>query len=204
MSTNDVPGHNPDNHDVLKMGAWAEHTDGSMIFVESTEGSRVIYCMFDLAKNLQYRDATPETSFKKTFSWDPKNPKSTKWTWHDKTPFPWDKVIGSGFQDGQDKPSADAAIAVAENIKAARARHFGTDPDPAMVEASNQSAAAGLGYDDSAAGRVAKALDLEARTIDTKDFEHLVTRTMGSVAILMDKMIDKLNNMGKGKKHRRH
>lgn len=204
MSTNDVPGFNSANNDTLAMGAWAEHADGSMIFVESTEGGRVIYCMFDLAKNLQYRDATPEPSFKKTFSWDPKNPKSTKWTWHDKTPFPWDKVIGSGFQDGQDKPSADAAIKVADDIKASRARHFGLGGIEMTEQGEPVPFVAAEGYDDSAAGRVAKALDLEARTIDTKDFEHLVTRTMGSVAILMDKMIDKLNNMGKGKKHRRH
>ena len=50
MSTNDVPGANPANRDELAMGAWAEHADGSLIFVESTEGGTCIYEVFDLSE----------------------------------------------------------------------------------------------------------------------------------------------------------
>ena len=103
MSTNDVPGAVAGNADKLAMGCWAEHKDGSLLFVESTEGSRVIYSMFDMAHKppIEYRDAMPEASFKTTFSWNGKN---EKWTWHDKTPFDWDRVIKS-FDDGARYPS---------------------------------------------------------------------------------------------------
>jgi len=62
MSTNDVPGHNPVNNDELRSNCWAEHDDGSLILVQSTEGGRVIYMMFDLSVEpvVEYRDAMPE------------------------------------------------------------------------------------------------------------------------------------------------
>lgn len=74
MATNDVPGANPSNADQLRMGCWAEHEDGSLIFVKSVEGSRVIYELYDVASNpiVQYTDAMPEEGFKTQFSWDPK------------------------------------------------------------------------------------------------------------------------------------
>lgn len=121
MSTNDVPGANPRNNDELAMGCWAEHDDGSLIFVESTETGRVIYSMFDMAKQppVEYRDAMPETSFKKTFSWVPDGKKTgtnEKWVWHDKTPFPWDRIIKGGFADGERLPSADHVMSAAERV----------------------------------------------------------------------------------------
>lgn len=103
MSTYDVPGANPVNHDKLCLGCWAEHDDGSLIFVQGAEGGNAVYSMFDLSKDpiIEYRDAMPQVSFEKTFSWDPQGTKGKeKWTWHDKTPFPWDRVIKSGFPDG--------------------------------------------------------------------------------------------------------
>lgn len=123
MSTNDVPGANPSNSDELAMGCWAEHEDGSLILVENTEGDRVIYSIFDVAKEpmVEYRDAMPEIDFKKTFTWDPKKKASIKWTWHDKTQFPWDRIIKEGAQDGHRLPSAEhyrsAAERIAESIK---------------------------------------------------------------------------------------
>jgi hypothetical protein len=117
MSTNDVPGANPANYDELAMGAWAEHTDGSLIFVESTEGNRVIYSIFDMSKDpiIEYRDAMPEISFKNTFSWKPDG-KNEKWVWHDKTPFPWDRIIKSGFPDGGRMASAGDILTAAERV----------------------------------------------------------------------------------------
>ncbi len=119
MSTNDVPGANPSNNDELAMGCWAEHDDGSLMFVESTEGARVIYSMFDMVKSppIEYRDAIPESSFKKTFSWKPGGGGSTeKWTWHDKTPFPWDRVIKAGASDGGRLAFAEHTMSAAERV----------------------------------------------------------------------------------------
>jgi hypothetical protein len=120
MSTNDVPGAKAQNNDTLHIGCWAEHDDGSLILVEGNENGRVIYSVFDLLKKpiVEYRDAMPETVFKKTFSYDGSN---IKWTWHDKTPFPWDKIIKAGANDGQRLAAVDdiltAAQRVAESLK---------------------------------------------------------------------------------------
>jgi len=126
MSTHDVPGANPANNDQLKMGCWAEHEDGSLIFVESTEGERVVYSMFDIAKTplLEYRDAMAKATFEKTFTYDPDDdldPAKIVWTWHDKTPFDWNRVIRAGGQDGPRHASAEhtrtAAQRVAESLE---------------------------------------------------------------------------------------
>lgn len=132
MSTPDVPGSNPANRDVLSMGCWAEHDDGSLILIESTENNRIIYSIFDMAKDpiIEYRDAMPDVSFKSTYSWKPGKPKQDKWTWHDKTAFPWDRVIKTGFSDGQRFASAaglqTAAERVAESLRL-RGQKFDAD-----------------------------------------------------------------------------
>ncbi len=116
MSTPDVPGSNPKNNDQLAMGCWAEHADGSLILVESTEGDRVIYSVFDMGKTpiVEYRDAMPTKGFMDQFSYGKKSPE--KWTWHDKTPFPWDKVIKAGARDGQRFASAEDQLNAAERV----------------------------------------------------------------------------------------
>ena len=113
MSTDDVPGFNPIHNDELAMGCWAEHEDGSLIFVESTEGNRVIYSMFDLDKDpiVEYRDAMSEKGFKERFSHP--NTDKLEWTWHDKTEFPWDRVM-------DDFPAGEKTSAVATLTAAAR------------------------------------------------------------------------------------
>jgi hypothetical protein len=118
MSTNDVPGAVSSNRDSLSMGCWAEHEDGSLIFVQSTENGRVIYMIFDIATDpiTEYRDAMPEDGFKKRFSWNSKDPKSVKWTWHDKTPFPWDRVIKHGANAGQHYASAHDMLNAAQRV----------------------------------------------------------------------------------------
>ncbi len=118
MSTNDVPGAKASNGDTLALGSWAEHDDGSLIFVESTEGGRVIYSVFDMSKDpvVEYRDAESEAQFKKSFSWDPSKPKTEKWTWHDKTPFPWDRIIKAGVSDGPRFASARDQLTAAERL----------------------------------------------------------------------------------------
>lgn len=122
MSTNDVPGANPRNNDELAMGCWAEHADGSLIVVESTEDDRVVYSVFDVAQSptVEYRDTMAVGAFKKTFSWKPSDPKSEKWTWHDKTPFPWDRVIVKGARDGARLTHADHIETAAERVRQSR------------------------------------------------------------------------------------
>jgi hypothetical protein len=132
MSTNDVPGHKPANKDQLATGCWAEHADGSLIFVESTEGGRVVYSIFDMDKVpiVEYRDAMAEGGFKTAFSWDPKKAgKQERWTWHDKTPFPWDRIIKAGGKDGTKYASAEDHLNAAERVRRSREIHRGQPVD---------------------------------------------------------------------------
>ena len=134
MSTNDVPGANPSNGDVLKMGCWAEHEDGSLIFVKSTEGGRVIYEMFDRSRDpiIVFNDAMLEDIFKTKFTYDPNNPKGDKWKWHDKTPFPWNNVIKAGARDGLTYASASDQLVAAVRV-ALSLGLVGKDFDPKSI-----------------------------------------------------------------------
>jgi hypothetical protein len=118
VSTDDVPGHKPENNDKLALGCWAEHQDGSLVHVDSVEGDRVVYSIFDVSKvpPVQWRGAMPEKGFKNQFSWP--NSSKIRWTWHDKTPFPWDRVM-STFDEGQVQDAniiTTAARRVAERL----------------------------------------------------------------------------------------
>jgi hypothetical protein len=128
MSTNDVPGAKSINNDTLHMGCWAEHEDGSLIFVEANEGGKVVYSIFDMQEEpiIEYRDAMLEKDFKPQFSWNGSN---IKWTWHDKTPFPWDRIIKHGAKDGMKFPSAYAQLSAAARVaKSIKARGSIVDP----------------------------------------------------------------------------
>ena len=95
MATNDVPGAKKTNNDKLARGCWAEHDDGSLIYVKDIdENDRVIFEIYDLSLNppAYYPHALAKTDFEKKFSWK-SGVTSIKWTWHDKTPFPWDTVM---------------------------------------------------------------------------------------------------------------
>jgi len=121
MATCDVPGTNPANNDDLHIGCWGEADDDSLIFVEgvSNAENRVIYSIFDMSnKNnpFEYRDSMPKDGFEKMFSKD----SSGKWTWHDKTPFPWEGRIMNCFPDGQRIPSAKQIISAAKRIATSR------------------------------------------------------------------------------------
>ena len=115
MSTNDVPGSNPSNGDSLSVGCWAEHKDGSLIFVNGAEGKTVVYSVFDFSRTpvLEYRDAMATKDFKKHYSWPGKS--GEKWTWHDKTPFPWEKVI-KDFPSGTRIASANDLVSAAQRV----------------------------------------------------------------------------------------
>lgn len=116
MSTNDVPGANAANADQLSMGCWAEHEDGSLILVQNTEGDRVVYSVFDVGRSpaLEWRDAMPRVGFNKQFSWP--NDTNTKWTWHDKTEFPWDLVFASFKSGPVTGGNADVIVSAAQRI----------------------------------------------------------------------------------------
>jgi len=122
MATHDVPGARAANHDELAMGCWAEHEDGTLIFVENTENDRVVYQIFELSQDppLEYRDMMPIKGFKEKFSWDPSKPKNDKLKWHDKSPFPWERVIKEGARPGARYPSAEHILTMAERIAESR------------------------------------------------------------------------------------
>jgi len=115
MATCDVPGANPNNNDELHPGCWAEADDNSLIYVEGVSETEniVIYSIFDLTdpnNPLEFRDSMPIDGFEQIF----KNSPDT-WTWHDKTAFPWQKIM-SIFKDGSKVPSADQLISAAQRI----------------------------------------------------------------------------------------
>lgn len=118
MATHDVPGANAANADELCMGCWAEHEDGSLVLVESTERNRVVFLVFDTTEDpvVEYRDMMVQDEFEQRFSWDPDDPDSIEWTWHDKTPFPWDRVIKQGAKSGVRYPSADDQLTAAARV----------------------------------------------------------------------------------------
>lgn len=116
MSTNDVPGAVAANRDVLAAGAWAEHQDGSKIFVKGTEGGRVVFEMFNVQKKISYTHIMDEVRFKTKFSWSPGDgPSKDRWTWHDKTPFDWDTVMDE-YQTGPQYASAAAQMSAADRV----------------------------------------------------------------------------------------
>lgn len=122
MSTNDVPGANQSNNDTLSFGCWAEHKDGSLILVEGVETDRVIYSVFDFSQTpiMEYRDAMPKADFEEKFSFDGQK-NSLKWTWHDKTPFPWNSIIKEGGRDGLRYACAEDQLNAAQKIASSRA-----------------------------------------------------------------------------------
>jgi len=111
MATHDVPGSNPANQDVLSAGCWAEHDDGSLVYVKGTERDQVVYEIYDVAQDppVFYQDAMNKDAFESQFSYND----NIKWLWHDKTPFPWDRVMRTF-----DKPRPEYAD-VADQLTAA-------------------------------------------------------------------------------------
>lgn len=119
MSTADVPGAVAWNGDTLHVGCWAEHKDGSLVFVYSTESDRVVFTIFDTAETppTEYRSAMPRGDFEREFSWNVKGARrKDQWTWHDKTPFPVDRVMTLGARPGPRFSSADALLSAAGRV----------------------------------------------------------------------------------------
>jgi len=128
MSTHDVPGANKANSDVLAAGCWAAHDDGSLLYVKGTENDQVVYELYDLAQDppVYYQDAMREDAFKKAFSFPPVGTSSEKFQWHDKSPFPWHRVMKTfnkpvpTHADVHDTLSAAARVAESLRLRAQR------------------------------------------------------------------------------------
>lgn len=126
MATQDVPGANPANADQLHAGCWAEHADGSLIYVKGSENKQIVYEIYDLAQDppVYYQDAMREEDFKQQFSFPPIGQAVDKWVWHDKTTFPWHKVMKTFDKprpvdaDVYDTLSAAARIAQSLRLRA--------------------------------------------------------------------------------------
>jgi hypothetical protein len=128
MSTLDVPSYGTARNDELKALMWGEHKDGSLVFVASTENHRVVFQIFDLSagKVIEYRDAISVDDFKRKFSWSsPDKLPGGPWAWHDKMPFPWDRVIAAGAPSGTGFASVQDVLDHAADIKASRDRLIG-------------------------------------------------------------------------------
>lgn len=141
MSTNDVPGANPANKDVLAAGSWAEHADGSLLFVKGGEGGQVVYELYDLAQDppIYYQDAMREQAFNDAFSHPPTGNSTEKWTWHDKTPFPWSRVMATFAKpkpthaDVHDQLTAAARVAQSLRLRAQRLTEDKVSPHAEQV-----------------------------------------------------------------------
>src|SRR5574341_1282159 len=136
MATDDVPGANPDNADRLAAGCWAEHDDGSMLYVKGTENDQVVYELYDVAEEppVYYQDAMLEPAFKDAFSFPPVGKSKEKWTWHDKTPFTWNRVMKTFDKprpmhaDVHDQLSAAARVARSLRLRAQKLKPESVEP----------------------------------------------------------------------------
>ena len=115
MATPEVPGYLPQNQDTLAAGCWGEHKDdSSLILVEEVENERVIYTIFDIDNKKEFRDQMPIDLFMRSYSYvSGESVASLQWVWHDKTIFPWRKVIDN---DALIERKETAAVKVAENL----------------------------------------------------------------------------------------
>jgi hypothetical protein len=142
MSTDTVPGHKKSNNDTLHAGCWAEHKDGSLILVESTEvgkgGGNVLYSTFSLGTTVsEFRAAESATKFQSMFSYVAEKDKgdgvSEEWTWHDKIAFPWQRVIDAGAELAEAR-QLDPSGALTKADQLGKAIAGGTGTDLAAIE----------------------------------------------------------------------
>lgn len=123
MATTDVPGAKAANLDELAVGCWAEDEQKtSLLHVIGTENGQVVFQMYDLTDGMYYQDAMLEDDFEQEFSFPPTGKSPVRWTWHDKTTFPWDRVM-SRFKRPVPQP-ADVQDTLSAAQKIAKALHL--------------------------------------------------------------------------------
>lgn len=108
MSTYDVPGANPVNADTIGPKQWAEHPDGSLLYIKGTEGGDVVYEVYDPRGGeytVRYPHVMPVKEFMQQYSIPPHGISKEKWIWHDKptSAFPWYRVLGRSSQDPHER-----------------------------------------------------------------------------------------------------
>jgi hypothetical protein len=118
MGSHDVPGANKANVDELNIGCWAEHQDKSLLYVKGIEGDTVVFELYDTMHTppTVYTHALPTVAFKKQFSYPPTGTSKERWLWHDKTTFPWDRVMATIGKPKPEFATAEQTICAAQRI----------------------------------------------------------------------------------------
>jgi hypothetical protein len=119
MATDAVPGADPKNLDTLSVGCWAEDAkQTSLVLVVGHEGGSVVFDLYDLDQQppLFYRDAMIEEEFKRFFSVPPTGKSDIRWTWHDKTNFPWDRVMKRLSTKAPQHADVEEQLTVAQRV----------------------------------------------------------------------------------------
>lgn len=125
MGTTAVPGAAKRNMDKLSEGCWGEADDGSLILVVGHETGSVVFDLYDLDQQppMFFRSSLIEKEFKEAFSVPPIGKSLDTWTWHDKTTFPWNRVmkrfsdITPHYADVEDQLSIAQRIAQRLGVK---------------------------------------------------------------------------------------
>ena len=134
MATPDVPGYTAPAKpatptspaipeimaaDELHTGCWAEHDDeSSLILVEDVTDEKVIYTIFDVNKKIEYRDSMHPDLFKRSYTFRSGEAVANElWTWHDKTKFPFERIMENKKFALTIEDKITAAIRVAEALK---------------------------------------------------------------------------------------
>jgi len=80
---------------------------------------------------VEYRASMLIGDFGRKFSVDPSKMSAKKkqdsWTWHDKTPFPWEKIMQKGVREGLRHPSADQLLSQARRVEESAAKRVRDD-----------------------------------------------------------------------------
>lgn len=130
MATHSVPGKKPENQDVLARGCWAEHNDGSLLIVHGIEEGTVVYSLFGARTEWSGRMEEDEFKTRYSFSERQDRDEAWRWLWHDKTPFPSERIVNAGMRSSENVKPAAQRVAEALGL---RARSLAGDVGPQVV-----------------------------------------------------------------------
>lgn len=92
----------------------------------------------------------------------PKGKSKIRWTWHDKTPFPWDRVIKAGVRPGPRRASAEDHLSEAARIAESMRDKGLVDEDTPLT----------------AAQRVAQDLKMRGEALDEGRYSHRLDKVI--------------------------